>query len=263
MPDNTVKNIIIYPIKGLKGISVDMAVGEELGLQNDRRYMLVDDEGVFVSQREFPQMCLFDTAINKNNLRIRFESDEFEFNMTESTADYRRVSVWSSKLKAETVSEEIDNWFSERMHKKLSLVKITDNYKRYKRLFVPPFKTHVSFADGYPYLVLGTASVEYLNGKLHLPVLADRFRANILVETTKAHEEDGWQDYQIGKLRLKNIKPCARCTVITIDQESAIKSAEPMKTLASYRKKGNKILFGVNAVCLDEGRISVGERLIF
>jgi uncharacterized protein YcbX len=144
---------------------------------------------------------------------------------------------------------------------KVRLVKMTDISKRPKRLFVPPYKTTLSFADGYPYLILGEESMNQLNAKLEQPVRADRFRANIIVSSSIAHEEDEWKGLNAGNAQLQVIKPCARCVMITVNQQTGETGKEPLKTLAGYRQKRNKIYFGANAICTEDGIISVGDRL--
>ena len=262
MTDKTITELLLYPIKSLGGISVPSAQVLTEGFQYDRRWMLVDAEGQFMTQREHAKMTLFSCELSEEVLIIKYQDEEKKIPLANHSENVSRVQVWSSKLKAHQVSSEISEWFSDHLGAQVDLVKLTDISKRPKRLFVPPYKTHLSFADGYPYLILGTASMETLNKKLELPLTMDRFRANIIVQTSEAHEEDEWkQDFVAGTASMKVIKPCARCVVTTIDQQTGIKGKEPLKTLTTYRKWRNKIWFGANAICLREGRLSVGDTI--
>lgn len=245
------------------GIKVESCKVLPDGFEHDRRWMLVDETGKFMSQREDAKMALFNCQIENENLIVSYQDDKLEIPLAADSEIIKRVSVWSSKLKAPELSPSISQWFSERLDKKCHFVKKTSISKRSKRLFVPPFKSTVSFADGYPYLILGTASMDELNNRLDKELHIDRFRANIIVTTNEAHEEDEWKGkIKIGSATLQGIKPCARCQVITIDQNTGEKGKEPLKTLATYRKKRNKIYFGQNAIAINEGLIKVGDSLI-
>jgi len=259
----SVKAIFIYPIKSLGGVSLNSAMAMTEGFEYDRRWMLVDEEGQFLSQRNNSNMALFKTDFENGNLQVTYKEDKISFSMNDVLESEEQVQVWSSKLKAQEVNKEVSQWFSEHLSMKSKLVKMTNVSKRPKVLTKAPFKTHLSLADGYPYLILGDASMDHLNAQLQIPIDANRFRANIYVSTDKAHEEDGWSNIKAGEAQLKGIKPCARCSVITINQETAEQGKEPLKTLAKYRQKANKILFGANAICTKEGIISVGDQLHF
>lgn len=244
------------------GIDIECCMALPDGFENDRRWMLVDEEGKFMSQREDARMALFQQKITDDTLSIHFGDDEIEIPLSTASENIKRVSVWSSKLKAPELSPEISQWFSERLDKECHLVKKTDISKRTKRLFVPPYKSTLSFADGYPYLILGTASMDELNNRLDNPLHINRFRANIIVNTNEAHEEDEWKtSIKIGGAILQGIKPCARCSVTTIDQSSGKQGKEPLKTLAVYRQRRNKIYFGQNAILTQKGKISVGDKI--
>jgi len=257
-----VSALYIYPIKSLGGIAVTEAKALTEGFEYDRRWMLVNEQGGFLTQREHAQMALFDCKLNAETLTVTYKGDQMHIPLKAQSAAEKRVKVWSSKLKAQEVSAELTEWFSDHLGMHASLVKMTSISKRPKRLFAPPYKTTLSFADGYPYLILGTASMETLNNRLEQPLPIDRFRANIIVETKVAHEEDKWkQDFDLGTAKMKVIKPCARCVVTTIDQQTGNKGKEPLKTLASYRQWRNKIWFGANAIILNEGIINVGDKI--
>jgi len=258
-----VKEIIIYPVKGLGGISLPSAQTLTEGFEHDRRWMIINDDGKFMSQREHASMALFQASIKDKGVLISYKEKEILIPFNEYLEEPIKVSVWNSSFKANEVSKEISQWFRDQLQMEVRLVAMTEISKRYKRLFTKPFSTHVSFADGYPYLVLGDKSLDYLNEKLDTPVTMDRFRANIIVSTQSPHEEDEWEQFNLPNTQMKVIKPCARCQVVTINQKTSEIGVEPLKTLSSYRKKQNKIYFGANAIVLEKGTIRVGDKISF
>lgn len=254
-----IKKIVIYPIKSLAGISVESAEAKTEGFVNDRRMMLVDESGKFVSQREIPQMVRLKTSFQDDKFVVSDGRSKVMISNHDISSDIETVSVWKSKMKAYSINTEYDQWFSEVLGRKLRLVRMGEKSKRYRKLFKPPFSTYVSFADGYPYLILGTASMAELNNRCSMKMNSDRFRANIIIESQIPHEEDDWSEINLGTARFQNIKPCVRCIMTTIDQQTAVMSKEPLATLSQYRNKNNKILFGSNMVCLTEGIVTVGD----
>ena len=234
----------------------------EEGLEYDRRWMLVDNEGRFLTQREHPTMALFSCAFTGEGIEVSKGEEKISLGLEENAVGDERVQVWSSKLKAQEVSEIHTEWFSDLLGINARLVRMTDISRRTKRIFTPPYKTKVSFADGYPILILGQASMNELNEKLEEEIKPDRFRANIIIDTKTPHEEDKWKDdFFIGHVKMKVIKPCARCVVTTIDQLTAEKGKEPLKTLSTYRQWRNKIWFGANTISLEKGIIEVGDEV--
>lgn len=264
-----IRSIHIYPIKGMRGISLPEAWLRPEGLEHDRRWMLVDEQGTFLSQRTHPQMARFVPNFAQGRMEISYEGDVLEISLDELGGDAIEVSVFDDAMRAAELPSSYHNWFSERMGQKVRLVRhgrMTERLKNFEK-YVDPVQattiTPVSFADGYPYLLLGTASMDLLNSKLSEPLPADRFRANILLQTDRPHEEDEWGAFRLGTARMRSVKPCARCQVTTIDQETGKRGPEPLRTLATYRRVGNKVMFGANAVMVESGRIRVGDELYF
>lgn len=258
-----VEQLNIYPIKGLGGIKLESAKALERGFENDRRFMLVDLEGNFLSQRGLPEMALFSQKIIGDQLQIQYNQENINLSLSQKDGNTMDTIVWGDPVEnAIQVGKEANEWFSDQLGQACVLLKMNEATIRSKGLSKEPNNTQVSFADGYPYLVLGTASLAHLNTKLEEQIKMDRFRANIIVRTNIAHEEDELDQCNINGLKFRMIKPCARCQVTTINQQNASISKEPLKTLASYRKKNNKVNFGMNMVCLDEGMIKVGDQLL-
>lgn len=258
----TVENIIVYPIKSLGGITVESAKATEKGFENDRRWMLVDREGKFQTQRESAELSLFKTKFTKDGIVVNYKNAEVIVPFTLHNNTVRDVNVFSHTLQTQEVDSSINTWFSDRLNKDVQLVKMTEISKRTKAFVKPPFSSKVSLADGYPYLILGTESIAHLNNKLEQKLSHDRFRTNLYVTTDTPHCEDDWKKIKIGSAEFKNIKPCARCTVTTINQQTGNKGVEPLKTLSQYRKVGNKINFGSNMILQKTGQVNVGDEVI-
>jgi hypothetical protein len=258
--------IHIYPIKSVGGISLAEAVVERRGLQYDRRWMLVDETGRFVSQREIPEMALLRTAISLPFLEVYHKNnpeDKVQIPLEIQATAYPRimVEVWSDRCAARLLDDSIHAWFSSVLGQSVRLVYMPDTTRRRADGRYAPSGQVVSFADGFPYLIIGEASLADLNSRLEELLPMDRFRPNLVFRGGEAFEEDHWSDFFIGDQAFRGVKPCARCTVITTNQETSERSAEPLKTLSGYRKNGNKVLFGQNVILMGEERavIKLGD----
>lgn len=259
----TIDALYIYPIKGLKGVSVSSIEALQRGAADDRRYMLVDEQGQLVSQRTHPIMCLMSCELKEDVLVVSYKEEKLSFSRQEYTDRLLDVELWGGHFKAYEVSQRTSDWFSQMLGTTCRLVKMVDGEDRIKNYQSintnHKGSTKLSFADGYPYLVLGTASMQELNSRLEEELPVNRFRPNIVINTGRAHEEDEWEQIMVNEVLIEIVKPCARCVVITIDQATAEKGKEPLKTLAAYRKEGKSIMFGANAVLLNPGKIKVGD----
>ncbi len=260
----TLSEIWVYPVKSLGGIRLTKALTEERGLQYDRRWMIIDEENVFITQRAHLKMALIDVALLDDGLKIFLRADPADFVLVPYepvTALPVTVQVWDDATEALTVSDEADAWLSRQLDMKLRLVAMPDSTERKADPRYARHNENVSFADGFPYLVISQASLDDLNGRLAEPIEMRRFRPNFVISGTEPFAEDQWKHITIGDLRFEVVKPCARCVLTTINPETAEKGAEPLKTLATYRRNGNKILFGQNVTVRDFGELKVGDRI--
>lgn len=254
-----VKSLFIYPVKSLAGIQLHEAEVCLEGFRNDRRWMLVDADGTFISQRSFPELALFNCALKKDLMEIRYGSESISFPLIPGEGSYRNVSVWGTHFMGQNINQEVSEWFSDLLNNPVSLVYMGKDSNRIKTFDKAPYNSRVSFADGYPYLLVGTASLDHLNSRLNGSISMNRFRPNIVVNTSEPHEEDNWYGFRTEDVYFKNIKPCARCIMTTIDQETASKGKEPLNTLSKYRKEANKIYFGTNLIALNKGVVRQGD----
>jgi len=257
-----VVSLHIYPIKGMQGVSVQSSKALERGFEHDRRYMLVDKDGKFISQRTHPQLVFFHPQIIDNQLVAEYKDQSISISQDASLQNTVETTIFENLVEATEVSHEANSWFTSILNEEVRLVKMGRDNIRYKELVKGPKQVEVSFADGYPYLITGTESLRQLNGKLDMSIDMNRFRPNIVVETSKAHIEDNWEGVKIGETKFMVIKPCARCPVPTIDQTNGTKSKEPIKTLASYRKEKNKVYFGANAISRQVGLVHIGDEVV-
>ena len=233
------------------------------GLKYDRRWMLVDADGRFISQRSHPQLALIETSISSDYLHVSYLGDQHKIPLAATNGEQRDVIVWDDTLNAYVADTNDSRWFSEVLNMEVTLVSMQQDSRRpVDPRYAVSHEEEVSFADGYPFLIIGRASMDLLNEKLvGEPLLIDRFRPNLVFDGGKAHEEDTWQSFSVGSVDFYGVKPCARCQVTTIDQQTGVSGKEPLKSLARYRRKGNKILFGQNCLMKKSGVIKVGDRI--
>ena len=245
----------IYPIKSLGGIAMEAATVEMRGLKHDRRWMLVDEAGMFVSQREVAALSGLGTEFIDGYLHIFVKKQPGESLCLPLDVPFgdmvkTKVQVWSSRCSALQYPPEVNRWFSDILNRQLRLVHMPHTTRRRVDGRYAPAGQLVSYADAFPYLLIGEASLTDLQQKLGTELPMNRFRPNLVVSGTEPFEEDGWSDFRIGEVLFRGVKPCARCIVTTTDQETGVRGAEPLKTLSAYRNKGNKILFGQNTILL-------------
>jgi hypothetical protein len=250
--------IYIYPIKSLGGIAVDSALIEEKGLQYDRRWMVVDAQNQFMTQRKFAKMALLKVLIEENKLRVTApDMPSLTIPVIPQTSEILPVTVWDDTSQSIVVSKEANEWFSTALKQKCKLVYMPDTTLRKVDEQYAKNEEIVSFADGYPFLLIGEASLADLNSHLAQPIPMNRFRPNLVVNTTEPFVEDTWKSILIGESVFHVVKPCARCILTTIDQQTGKAGKEPLKTLSSYRAFNNKVLFGQNLL----GEKSAGKHI--
>jgi uncharacterized protein YcbX len=256
--------INIYPIKSLGGIALNEAKVERRGLQHDRRWMLVDRENTFITQREYARMALVSIRLERDGLELSAPGMETLLIPFDSKdASPATVKIWKDTCEALTVGEFADRWFSKFLATPCRLVHMPDATRRAVNPSYAVKDDIVSFADGYPFLLIGESSLEDLNGRLTSPIPMNRFRPNLVANGSRPFEEDGWRKIQIGATLFHVVKPCERCQIPTIDQETGERTGrEPLWTLARYRSSDNKVLFGQNLIADKEGgTLRVGDRI--
>lgn len=254
--------IHIYPVKSLKGIMLESATVEHRGLQYDRRWMVVNADGQFVTQRELPRMALITPAIEKGILTLTAPdmppiSVPLEMPPGLPTV---LVRVWRSECQACDAGDEARAWLSDYLKTRCRLVYMPQATRREVDSKYRAGEGIVSFADGFPLLLTGQASLDDLNSRLQKPVPMDRFRPNIVVSGALPYAEDRWKLARIGEIGFHFVKPCARCVITTIDQATGEpQGGEPLRTLSTYRLRDQGALFGQNLVPAEHGELKVGD----
>jgi uncharacterized protein YcbX len=253
----TLSEIWIYPVKSLGGIRLTEAEVQARGLRFDRRWMIVDENGVFLTQRAFTKMALIDVSLENDAIRLhsRTDNSSVEIPLQPENPQEITVKVWDDVVPALTVSTPADKWLSEQLEKDVRLVMMPESTERKADPTYAKNGENVSFADGFPYLIISQAALDHLNSKVDTNLEMKRFRPNFVLSGTEPHAEDNWTSLRIGDIEFEIVKPCARCVLTTIDPETGNKGAEPLKTLAGYRRVNNKIMFGQNAVAKQNGMI--------
>ena len=259
----SLSNLTYYPIKACRGFDVPESNVERMGLEHDRRMMVVTTDGEFLTQREYPKLALVTptlldgivtlTAPNFDSIQVAIQTEGFTW----------PVNIWKSKgVAAIDQGDDVANWFSEWLDRDVRLVHIASGIQRkVSQEYAINQDDHTGFADGYPILIISEESLQDLTSRLDSPLPMNRFRPNIVVKGCDPFEEDVWKRIRIGDIEMALVKPCARCVVTTIDKETLEKSKEPLKTLEKYRRHKLGAIFGMNVIPLNSGRLEVGMKV--
>lgn len=253
--------LYVYPVKSCRGLAVPAAEVTDRGLALDRRWMVVNEQGQFLTQRTHPQMALLVPTVEGEVLKIGYDGKKpLEIPLWSEPQPEARVTVWGDTVRAWPVPGT-KRWFTEALGGPCHLVYMPHTAHRPvdPAYAVGSTPNAVSFADGFPFLLLSTASLDLLNQRLEVPLPMNRFRPNIVVEGTEPHAEDTWRRIRIGTFVFHVVKPCARCAVVTVDQATGEGGKEPLRTLATYRKSDGKTYFGQNLLHEGQGMLRVGD----
>lgn len=256
----TVSTLTHYPIKACRGFDVPVSNVQHMGLEHDRRMMVVTPEGKFLTQREYPRLALIMPTLKNEAVTLTAPNfDSIQFNVQKSGTP-TPVEIWRSKnVDAIDQGDEAAAWLTDWLGVETRLVHIADGYKRkVNSMYAINEDDHTGFADGYPILIASEESLQDLNSRLDSPVPMNRFRPNLVVKSCEPFAEDRWKRIRIGGVEMALVKPCPRCMVTTIDKVTLEKSKEPLKTLGKFRRHLLGVVFGMNTIPLNEGRIEVG-----
>jgi uncharacterized protein YcbX len=257
-----VSAINIYPIKSVGAISCEQRVVERQGLSGDRRFMLVDEQGRFITQRQFPRMALIRSEPISNGYRFSTQGlDPLELPVQLFAGEQVEVKVWKDTPRALLADSTINDWFTQALGLTCRLVFLTDEHRRRLDNGHGRAEDRVSFADSAPLLLTSEASLKDLNHRLVKPVSMARFRPNLVVDADTPYAEDDWQMIAVGECEFEVAWSCSRCLLTTVDPASGERDAgrQPLATLKSYRDAPDGPLFGRNLIPRKLGRISVGD----
>ena len=259
-----VDSLHVYPLKGAAGFSPQSWPVDERGLRHDRRFMVVDADGVFISQRTYPRMALIRGEIAGDGLRISTAGGMIDVPFPLTNAPTLRATVWDDCFDVRIVDPNASRKLSEVLHAPAQLVWMPDDCERLTSIKRGEPRRHVSFADAAPLLLTTTAALEELNTRLQRSgssaIPMDRFRPNVVVRGATAGADDHWRTLRIGNAAFRVSNACKRCKVITIDQSTGeFAGNDPLTTLATYRAEGPSVTFGQHLMAEASGSISVGD----
>ena len=255
----TLSELHFYPVKSCRGISLERSPVGPRGIRFDRHWMVVDAEGNFLTQRQHSAMSQIQVGMVPGGLRLTAPGmPELDFPVDQSDEKLLEVQVWGDRVEAEYVGSRAANWLSHYLGIDARLVFMPEESRRPVDPDYAAEGDEVGFADGFPFLLISEASLQDLNSRLDDPLLMRRFRPNLVVQGCEPYEEDSWRRIRIGDIEFRVVKPCSRCLITTIDPESGEKGSEPLKTLASYRRRDNQVYFGQNLIHGAEGELQLG-----
>ena len=250
-----VSSINIYPVKSCSGVSLSSAAMDRFGLVGDRRWMLVDESGVAITQRTQPKLALIQAQLRGQTLSLKLFGDSIDVIVPGSTAQSCTVKVWSDSVAAVDAGDEAALWLADRLETNCRLVYMPQNSNRPVDSRYAMANETVGFADAFPVLLISQASLDDLNSRLETPVPMNRFRPNLVVSGCEPFAEDSWSRIRVGEVEFDLVKPCDRCVMPSIDQATAQRDKNINRVLASYRRRDGKIYFGQNLLYRKTGII--------
>lgn len=256
-----VSGLYIYPIKSAGGIALPNANIGTRGFYYDRRWILVDDGGKLITQRQFPKMALIIVRVAEECLVVDApDMPSLGTPLRPGRKRYIPVQVWDDHTQGLPVGKEADSWFSAYLGASCRLVYMPEDADRPLDWQYRASNDQVSFADWFPFHMVSEASLQSLNKRLKSPVDISRFRPNIIINGCTAFAEDGWDHIRIGTVRFQVAVPCPRCSVINVDQQTSVRGAgEPLRTLAQYCRVGKEVWFGRHLLHHEQGELRVGD----
>ena len=236
-----------YPVKSMSGQSLAASPIGPLGLPFDRMWMVADPNGRFVTGREYPELVLIDAVPSDRGVTLSTPGRPELFVPNEAFGRPIPATVWGDRFAAWEGAAEADDWISAYIGARLRF--LWTGIETARRVRVDP-AVPLSFADGYPLLLIGQASLDDLSAKVGKPLAMERFRPNLVVSGTEAFAEDGWTRIRIGEACFRIAKPCERCVFTTVDPVTGRKGLdqEPLRTLAKYRMTPAGVIFGQNVI---------------
>jgi hypothetical protein len=251
--------LFVYPVKSAAGIELQHALVDDFGVEHDRRFLVVDQDNTFMTQREYPGMSQMRVRIDPPNLVLSAsDGSSCTVPLRPDSDERTRVRIWDDSVDAVRVADTED-WLSRVIGVRCNLVYMPDDVVRP----LPPEYSvradRVGFADAFPFLILSQASIDNLNTRLEHAIDVRRFRPNLLIDGVAPHAEDTWARVRVGALDLHVVKPCARCAITTVNPDTGVRGKEPLRTLAEYRTKNGKVYFAQNAIHAGPGELRVGD----
>ena len=260
---STLAHINLFPIKSCAPLTPDHAVVERRGLRGDRRWMIVDAEGRFITARKHPRLVLIRAVFDADSLLLDAPGMPCLRLLPELGKAGSKVTVWSDEVVGASAEAGADAWISDYLGFAARFVFMADDCVRAVDPAYAKPGDQVSFADGFPLLLISQAALDDLNARLASPVPMLRFRPSVVVVNTTPHAEDGWRVIRIGDVAFDVVKPCVRCVLTTVDPASGEvdPDGEPLRTLITYRRGPKGVTFGQNLIPRSSGTIRIGDQI--
>jgi len=257
----TVTQLFRYPIKSFPGFAVDELPLVEGGPKGDRRWMLVEPSGRFITLRKIPDLYLFNVTEMEGQLKLTFPGHgEQQFDAAPTEGTPIEVTVWSDQVNAIEPYVEVSKWLSGCLDRPCKLVYVPDDQLRQVDLDFAQAGDRVGFADGFPILVATEASLKQFNQWLTEPMSMIRYRPNIVLDGLEAWSEDHWQQLVHGDLTIDLVKPCSRCAIPTLKPDTRERQLEVMQMLSEHRKQSGGVMFGVNGIHRQLTEVTLGQQ---
>ena len=254
-----VTKLFVHPIKSLKCVPVKQIQVHPGGVRGDREWMVIGATNRFVSQREKPVMGQIGVVVDEDGVTLDYQSHIVRFDLSEGLGDRLQAEIWNDSVAVERVSDKVDQFLTDVIGAPMKLVRKSGPRMMPEKYGEP---RDLKFVDGLPVLLMSEESLQFLNTKVDHTIEHQRFRSNIWVEGGSApHWEDSLTDFKLNQISFSNVKRCSRCKIVNVDTGSGQVLKEPLKTLAGYRLKDRKILFGVNLVPDRSGIVRIGDEL--
>ena len=260
-----ISELAIYPVKSMRQIQLQKSSLQFGGLKYDRRWMVVDSEGMMITQRKVSRLCLIQPTLLAPEVDCSLklsaaEMPDININVPDGKQT-RKVKVWDDECSAYDAGDEVANWLSQFLDMECRLVYFPENGIRIVDQDYAQPDDQTAFSDGFPVLLTTQTSLDDLNSRLDEDIVMARFRPNVVVSGCDAFAEDDWKLLKIGDITLRIVKPCSRCTIPNVDINSAKRCKEPIKTLVTYRKRDHKVFFGQNVVADGQGELEVAMKI--
>ncbi len=258
----TLAGLYVYPVKSAAPLCPATAVVEPRGLRGDRRWMIVDADGAFLTGRQLPRLTLLRATPVEDGLLLEApDLPARHLAVPDPAAPRLAVRVWNSTVDAALADPAAQDWISRFLGREARFVYMDDAARRPVDTTYAAPGGEVSFADGFPLLLISQAALDDLNARLATPVPMLHFRPNLVVGGTAPHAEDGWRRVRIGSIVFDVVKPCTRCVFTTVDPERGAFAAdgEPLRTLITYRRGAKGVTFGQNLIARGTGTLCLGD----
>jgi len=259
-----ISELNIYPLKSARGIPLREMPLDARGPAGDRRWMLIDERGVMLSQRDLPRLALIAAENGAGELVCTAPGMPQLRAAIPTPGENRRLAarVWNDDVDVQLAADSAHAWFAQFLGAACRLVHQPDDaFRQVNRIYAAK-GVGVSLADGFPLLLINQGSLDDLNRRLEEPVEMRRFRPNLVVEGAEPFAEDAWRRIRAGEVEFSLAKPCARCSIPTVNPDTGEFGKEPMRTLATYRRRGNNVFFGWNIIANSPGTLRVGDPVV-